>query len=275
MRAAHQLLLTLLATWAASAACLSVMAQEPQAAADRAALDRLASGKLRIVDLTYPLNPGSAFWPGANYEPFQLKTIATLENDGVLSKAFSMPEHLGTHLDAPNHFERDRPSVDQIQPQQLFAPGVVIDISAPASMDADYRLTEADIAAWEQTHGRIPEGAVVLLHTGWGRHWNNAVRYQNRDVQGRLHFPGYSAEAAKLLVHERGAKGIGIDTLSIDYGMSRDFAVHHLVNAAGRYGLENVARLEQLPPRGFYLVVAPIKIESGSGGPARIFAIVP
>jgi kynurenine formamidase len=151
----------------------------------------------------------------------------------------------------------------------------VIDVSTPASMDADYRLTEADVGAWEQTHGRIADGAVVLLRTGWGRHWNNIVRYQNRDVQGRLHFPGFSAEAATLLIVERGAKGIGIDTLSIDYGLSRDFAVHHIVNRAGRYGLENVARLEQLPPRGFYLVAAPIKIETGSGGPARIFAIVP
>jgi len=275
MRAAHRFLLITLTTFAASAAQGFVAADEPQSAADRAALERLASGKLRIVDLTYPLNAESAFWPGENYQPFQLKTIATLERDGVLSKAFSMPEHLGTHLDAPNHFERNQPSVDQIPPEQLFAPGVVIDVSTPASMDADYRLTEADVGAWEQTHGRIADGAVVLLRTGWGRHWNNIVRYQNRDVQGRLHFPGFSAEAATLLIVERGAKGIGIDTLSIDYGLSRDFAVHHIVNRAGRYGLENVARLEQLPPRGFYLVAAPIKIETGSGGPARIFAIVP
>jgi kynurenine formamidase len=254
---------------------LSGRADEPQAAADRAVLDRLSRGKLRIVDLTYPLNAESAFWPGATYEPFRLKTIATLEKDGVLSKAFSMPEHLGTHLDAPNHFERNQPSVEQIPAEQLFAPGVVIDISAAASMDADYRLTEKDVAAWEQTHGRIPDGAIVLLHTGWGRHWSNVPRYQGRDVQGRLHFPGFSAEAAKLLIDGRNAKGLGIDTLSVDYGLSRDFVVHHIVNAAGRYALENVARLEQLPPRGFYLVVAPIKIETGSGGPTRVFAIVP
>jgi len=77
------------------------------------------------------------------------------------------------------------------------------------------------------------------------------------------------------LIHERKAKGLGIDTLSIDYGLSRDFVVHHVVNKAGRYGLENVANLDRLPPRGFFLVVAPIKIEHGSGGPTRIFAILP
>ena len=54
---------------------------------------------------------------------------------------------------------------------------------------------------------------------------------------------------------------MGIDTLSVDYGLSRDFAVHHLLAGAGRYGLENLAQLDKLPARGFYLVVAPIKIE--------------
>jgi kynurenine formamidase len=89
-----------------------------------------------------------------------------------------------------------------------------------------------------------------------------------------MHFPGFSTETAEYLIVERQAKGIGIDTLSIDYGLSRDFAVHHVVNKHGRYGLENVAELDRLPVRGFYVVVAPIKLESGSGGPTRIFAVL-
>jgi len=245
--------------------------------ADGAALTlaEVAAGEATIVDLTYSLNSKNPYWPGGNYEPFQLKTIATLEKDGVLSKAFSMPEHLGTHLDAPNHFERNQPSVDRIEPAQLFAPGVVLDIVHQSENDADYRLSVDDVRGWEQEHGRIPDGAVVLLHTGWGRHWNNYARYKNQDVMGALHFPGYSVEAAKFLVEQRKVRGLGIDTLSIDYGLSRDFGVHHVVNKAGRYGLENVANLEDLPPRGFMLIVAPIKIETGSGGPVRLFAILP
>ena len=210
-------------------------------------LDQLTAGQVQIVDLTWPLNAQSAFWPGDNYQPFELKTIATLEKDGVLSKTFSMPEHLGTHLDAPNHFEPRQPSVDQIPPGDLFAPGVMIDLTGPAFMDHDVRLTREHLEAWEQRHGPIPARAVVLLNTGWGRFWSNVPRYQNRDVQGRMHFPGYSAEAARFLVQERKVRGLGIDTLSIDYGLSRDFAVHHIVNGAGRYGLENVAHLEKLP----------------------------
>jgi kynurenine formamidase len=237
-------------------------------------LEQLCTGQAKIVDLTYPLNAQSAFWPGDNYKSFELKTIATLEKDGVLSKSFCMPEHLGTHLDAPNHFERDQVSVDRIPPAQFFAPGVMIDLAGPAAMDHDVRLTREHIEAWESVHGRIPARAVVLLNSGWGKFWTNVPRYQNRDVQGRMHFPGYSAEAARFLLRERSARGLGIDTLSIDYGPSRDFIVHHVVNSLGRYGLENIAHLDDLPPRGFWLIIAPIKIETGSGGPTRIFAVM-
>lgn len=235
----------------------------------------LVAGELTIVDLTWTLNDRSPYWPGENYEPFQLKTIATIEKDGVLSKSIFTPEHLGTHLDAPNHFEKDQPSVDEIKPQNLFADGVVIDVTLRAEEDADTRLTVKDITEWEKEHGRIPEHAVVFLRTGWGRFWTNYPRYKNQDVAGKMHFPGFSEEAARFLVKERDVRGIGIDTLSIDYGPSRDFIVHHIVNGAGKYALENVARLDELPPRGFTVIVAPIKVEAGSGGPSRIFAILP
>jgi kynurenine formamidase len=237
-------------------------------------LDDLVAGKLTIIDLAWPLNPNSAFWPGDNYKPFELHTIATLEKEGVLSKAFSSPEHLGTHLDAPNHFERDQPSVDRIVSEQLFAPGVVLDVSAAASADADYRVSLDDVRTFEAAHGPIPAGAVVLAYTAWSKFWDNPTRYQNRDVMSRLHFPGYSAEAAKFLIEQRQVRGLGLDTMSVDYGLSRDFAVHHLLGKAGRYGLENLAQLDKLPPTGFCLIVAPMKIETGSGGPARVFAVL-
>src|SRR5687768_3636493 len=127
MQGAYRILFAALALVTYPGLPCRALGQEPESVLDRAVLDRLASGKLRIVDLAYPLNAETAFWPGENYEPFHLRTIATIENNGVLSKAFSTPEHLGTHLDAPNHFERNQPSVDQINPEQLFAPGVVID----------------------------------------------------------------------------------------------------------------------------------------------------
>jgi kynurenine formamidase len=229
----------------------------------------------KVVDLTYAFNAETPFWPGDKYTPFELETIATLEKDGVLSKAISLPEHLGTHLDAPNHFERHPVSIDKIPVGELMGPGVVLDIALKAEQDANATLSLADVRAWEATHGLVPEGAIVLLHTGWSRFWTNYSRYKNQDAQGKLHFPGYSAEAARYLVQERKARGLGIDTLSIDPGNSSDFAVHHIVNAAGKYGLENVAQLNELPAMGFHVIVAPMKIENGTGGPTRIFALLP
>lgn len=240
-----------------------------------ATLDDLAAGRLPIVDLSWPLNADSAFWPGEGYEPFKLRDLATLEKDGVHSKAFSSPEHLGTHLDAPNHFEAGRRSVDQLPSESLFAPGVVIDVSGPASADADYQVSVEDIRRFEREHGEIPRGAIVLAYTGWSRFWKLPVRYQNRDVRGQLHFPGFADDAVELLIRERDVRGVGIDTLSVDPGNSRDFPVHHRLGKADRYGLENLAALERLPAQGFTLFVAPMKIETGTGGPARVFAILP
>jgi len=237
--------------------------------------DNVLSGRATLVDLTHTLNDKSPYWPGPKYQPFQLKTIATIEKDGVLSKMISMPEHLGTHIDAPNHFEKGQPSVEKIKPADLIAPGVVIDVRPQCEADADYALSVADFKAWEKKHGRIPAGAVVFLNTGWSRFWANYPRYKNQDARGTLHFPAYSAAAATFLIKDRKAKGLGIDTLSIDVGTSKKFEVHHVVNGAGRYGLENVANLNRLPAKGFYVVVAPLKIETGSGGPTRIFAFVP
>lgn len=228
-----------------------------------------------LVDLTYAFNSQTPYWPGENYKPFELTTIATLEDNGVLSKAISLPEHLGTHLDAPNHFESGQPSAEKIPVETFFGPGVVIDLSLKAEVDPDVLLSREDIDAWEKEHGRVPDGAIVLLHTGWGRFWTNYERYKNQDAMGTLHFPSFSAEAARFLIEERHCKGLGIDTLSIDPGTSKDFAVHHLVNKASRYGLENVAQLDKLPASGFDVIVAPMKIENGTGGPTRIFAVVP
>ncbi|HEV3138467.1 MAG TPA: cyclase family protein [Pirellulales bacterium] len=257
-----------------TAAITQALADDRLAAVAAPGFEDLAAGKLRIVDLAWPLNRQSAYWPGDNYKPFELHTIATLEKDGVLSKAFASPEHLGTHLDAPNHFERNQPSVDQILPEQLFGPGVVIDVSNAVGNDPNYRVSLDDVRRFEQAHGEIPTGAVVLVSTGWSQFWNNPTRYQNQDVMGRMHFPGFSIEAVKYLIDQRKVRGVGLDTMSVDYGLSRDFAVHHALGKAGRWGLENLAGLDKLPPRGFYLFVAPMKIETGSGGPARVFAVI-
>ncbi len=235
----------------------------------------LFSGKAKIVDLTYTLNERTPHWPSPSYKPFHLETIATFEKDGVLSKAFYTPEHLGTHMDAPNHFERNQLAVHEIPVGQFFGPAVVVDVRKKVVGNPDYRLTVDDLKAWESKHGKIPRGAIVFMLTGWGQYWRDYERYKNQDAEGVMHFPGFSKEASEFLVKDRAISGVGIDNLSIDYGMSKDFVVHHIINGAGKYGLENVANLDKLPESGAMLIVAPPKIESGTGGPTRIYAVLP
>lgn len=198
---------------------LAACSIQPQAPS----LDQIARGELQVVDLGYALSEKNPYWPGGAYRPFQFEAIATLEKDGVFSGAFAMPEHLGTHLDAPNHFEKEQLSVDQIELRELVAPIVVVDVRRACDEYPDYRLSRRDLEKWERSHGAIPAGSVVFALTGWGKYWSDYDRYKNQDEKGRMHFPGFSEEAGRFLVERYKVKGMGIDTLSVDYGLSSDF----------------------------------------------------
>jgi kynurenine formamidase len=232
-------------------------------------LEGIPSGKTRVLDLSYAINDKLVSWPG-DEKFFEAKVNATIEKNGYFTRSFWMLEHYGTHLDAPAHFPPGKTTVDQIPVKQLFGPAVVIDVRAESGKDADYQLAVARIEDWEKRHGRIPEGAIVLLRTGWASRWPDVQKYRNQDANGKMHFPGFSVEAAKLLIER-----LGCDTLSIDPGTSNDFAVHHVALGAGLYHLENLANMSELPETGAFLIVAPIKLEGGSGGPARVFALLP
>jgi kynurenine formamidase len=236
-------------------------------------LDGVPSGNTRVLDLSYAINDKLVPWPG-DEKFFEAKVNASVEKNGYFTRSFWMLEHYGTHLDAPAHFLPGKTTVDQIPVKQLFGPAVVIDVRPASGKDADYQLGTARIEEWEKRHGRIPEGAIVLLRTGWASRWPDAQKYRNQDAKGKMHFPGFSTEAARLLIGRK-VSGLGCDTLSIDYGASEDFAVHHLALGAGLYHLENLADLSELPETGAFLIVAPIKLEGGSGGPVRVFALLP
>jgi kynurenine formamidase len=244
----------------------------PQKSDREGLLDGIAAGKTRVVDLSYAINDKLVPWPG-DARWFEAQVNATVEKNGYFTRSFWMLEHYGTHLDAPVHFPPGKATVDQIPAKQLFGAAVVLDARAESAKDADYQLPAAKVKEWETKHGEIPAGAIVLLRTGWAARWPDAKKYRNQDAQGKMHFPGFSVEAVKLLI-ERKASGIGCDTMSADYGASEDFAVHHLALGAGMYHLENLADLSEVPEAGAYLAVAPIKLEGGSGGPVRVFALM-
>ncbi|MBO0911414.1 MAG: cyclase family protein [Acidobacteria bacterium] len=237
-----------------------------------------ATGRLsfrEVIDLTHALSETNPAYDKSTEPLFRAKTVATVEKERYFAREICLPEHFGTHLDAPAHFAQGQWTVDQIPPERFVVPLVVIDVHDRAQRNADYQLSPEDISAWEKLHAEVPPGSVVVANTGWGSRWSSRNDYRNADRKGVMHFPGYSLAAARLLVEERKVYGLGIDTLSIDYGPSPDFPVHQYTLAHRLYHLENVANLDRVPAHGATVVVAPIKLEGGSGGPVRIFALVP
>jgi kynurenine formamidase len=233
----------------------------------------------KIIDLTHDIDANTIYWP-TEKKTFEL----TEQHKGVTDRGFfyasyrfCSPEHGGTHIDAPFHFARKGQTTAAIPIERLSGPAVVIDISAKAAANPDYTLSVKDVADWEEAHGTIPSGAVVLLRTGWSSRWPDRLAYLGDDTPGDasdLHFPSYGPGAAKVLV-ERGVAILGVDTASIDNGQSRDFLVHRIAGAADVVGLENATNLDQLPATGAWAIILPMKITNGSGAPARAIALVP
>ena len=254
-----------------SIAALSSVAPSAQAGLDLSAY--------RMIDLTHPYSSRSVYWPNSPTS-FTLNRLAYGTTEGgyfYAANTLCTPEHGGTHLDAPIHFGEGMRTTEQIPLEQLIAPAAVIDVTQKAEANRDYRLTPDDVRQFEARHGRIRAGTIVLLRTGWSRHWPNARAYMGDDTPGdasKLSFPAFGADAAKLLVEERGAAALGIDTASLDYGQSTDFVVHRIAAARNVPGLENLTNLDQLPEVGATLIALPMKIEGGSGGPLRAVALV-
>jgi kynurenine formamidase len=234
-----------------------------------------------IVDLSYAFDSSTVYWPTA--ETFRLeKDFEGTTEHGYYYSAYrySAAEHGGTHIDAPVHFAKGHNTVDEIPLDQLMGPAIVVDVTRQCEDNRDYLITETDFKNWEQRNGRIPAETIVLLRTGFGKFYPDRKRYLGTDGRGaaavaNLHFPGLHPDAARWLVQNRKIKAIGLDTASIDYGQSTLFESHRNLFAHDIPALENVANLDKLPGKGFFVVALPMKIKGGSGGPLRIVAIIP
>lgn len=235
-----------------------------------------------LVDLSHAFDAGTVFWP-TETEGFVLERVFAGRTEGGYwyeANRFRSAEHGGTHLDAPVHFGEGRAAADAIPLERLAGPAVRIDVTAACAADPDHAVTIEELVAFEAAHGRIPDGAIVLIHTGWSRFWPDRAAYLGTAARGAeavasLRFPGLSAEAARWLARERRVGAVGIDTASLDPGRSTAFEAHRELAAADVPGFENLTNLERLPARGFSVVALPMKIAGGSGGPLRAIAVVP
>ncbi|MFY2789912.1 cyclase family protein [Rhodococcus sp. MALMAid1271] len=246
----------LLGSWGAAAltvAASGTVRAEPAVAA------AIPAG--RLIDLTHTLGPSFPVWPGN--ARFSMRPVAAYEFGGFLVNELSYWEHTGTHIDAPAHRVRGGATADAIPLEDLIAPLVVVDISERAAVDPEAVVTTEDIAGWERVHGRIPDRAVVAMHSRW----------QTRLAEGSA--PGFGGDAADMLVRERNIVGIGVDTLSLDRMNDRLYPAHTAVLGAGRYGIEALANLDAVPPAGATVVIGAPKHAGATGGPCRVFAVVP
>lgn len=233
----------------------------------------LTSGKLKVVDLSHVLNSATPDFFGEK-DIYHFDHAISAREDGYSTGCFQTPEHYGTHIDAPVHFARGAEPVDKIPVARLVLPAVAIDVRDQVNKNPDFELSVAAIRDWENQHKQIPPNAIVLLLTGWSKYWGCEQKYRNADSSEQMHFPGYSAEAARFLVEERKVVAIGIDTLSIDPGNSKTFPVHKIVGSHNVYGIENLHNLDQLPATDILLFSGPLAIEGGSGCPARVIAVI-
>ena len=231
----------------------------------------MAAGHGGVVDMTHTLDetfPTYFGEPGIAYE-----TGATFAENGFNLYTLTLNEHTGTHIDAPLHFSADGQSVDEIPVSSLVCPLCVIDIREAADADPDAQVTPDDLTAWIAANGEIPDGACVAMLSGWDAK-TGGPEFRGADDAGGLHFPGFHIEATEMLMEETGAVAMAVDSLSLDHGPSGDFATHYAWLPSGRYGIECIAGLSQVPAAGATLVVGAPKVGRGTGGPARIFAMV-
>jgi kynurenine formamidase len=226
-----------------------------------------------VLDLTHVLSPTFPIWPSAVNFPIKITNSATVAKDGYFANKWEVVEHHGTHLDAPAHFAPKGLTAEQLDPLSLIVPAAVIDIRERARKDADALVGVDDLKAWEKTNGRLPKQCGVFLNSGWDAKVGDTKEFLGQDDSKTLHFPGFSKEACAFLLNEREVAGLAVDTLSLDFGPSKDFAVHKLWLGAGKWGLECVANLSKLPSAGATVFVGAPKVRGASGGPTRVLAV--
>lgn len=228
-----------------------------------------------IIDLTHTLDENFPYIPvpGVTFG-FALEPIATIEKMGVAANAWRIHEHIGTQIDAPNHFSAGGRSLEALPADALVVPVAVIDFRRQSAIDRDAVIQPGDLLRWEQEHGRIPAGAVVALSTGWDRKIGQAS-FIGQDEQHVKHFPGFGPQAVRFLLRERDVWGVAVDTISFDVGIDGGYAAHRELLGAGKWALEALKDLDRLPPQGATLFIGAPKVRGATGGPVRVLAFVP
>lgn len=224
--------------------------------------------EVTLIDLTHTIDESIPTWGGGCGFCYEVKKDY---EQGVRVLKYQMHAACGTHMDAPSHFIKGKEHIADIDLKRFFTPCVIIDISKKRK-ESLWLLPE-DVKEYEKNHGKIKKNSLVIGYTGWQEFWHDPLKYRNEKPGKKLSFPGFSKDAAELLL-DRDIAGIGIDTLSPDGSDMKEFPVHHLILGAGKYILENLCNLHLMPASGGFAVTLPMKIKEGSESAVRCVGLI-
>lgn len=230
--------------------------------------------KYEWVDLTHELSETTPHWVG--WPALSVKEMASLDNSLFSAHAYTTVGQYGTHVDAPSHMVKGGRSLEQITLQESVMPLCVINKEEAVKANCDYVLTVEDILEWEETYGKIPEGAFVIFQSGWSK--RPADSMDNLDQDGNRHFPGWKLEAVKFLVEERKVGGIGHETSDTEAPITSgktNYEVEYYILAQDHIQAELLANVDKCPATGGIFFCTYPKVKGGTGYPARCFAICP
>jgi len=234
-------------------------------------VENALAGDSEFVELTHSLRTGA---PSADAFRAHTEPVTTIDRNGKALNRIIIFENSGTNIEAPARLITGAVSVDHLPLSLFMGYGVVVDISKKVERDPSYSLQRSDLEEWEAEHGPIPTESILLVRTGWDSRWQTPDRYLNRDKAGKPRFPGISADAIEFVVRERRVHALGIDTPSV-YEGSGNTSGQHTFLTSGKYHINNLTGLDRLPIKGALIIATPLKIEHGTGAPARVIAIIP
>ncbi|XP_055342319.1 isatin hydrolase-like [Paramacrobiotus metropolitanus] len=248
-------------------------------------LEDIADGTEELLDLSVEFSEDTPYWPtiekkGQNFKIQETQNGYNQEyNYHFHATVFSSSDHGGTHVDALSHVNRNpvRDDIDQVPLRQFFGTAAVVDIAEKCRSNPDYELSIADVRAHESDHGRLPNGSLLFVYTGWGAKINDKPAFWGTPDYfnlSQLHYPGVSPAAAEWLVKNRKIKVVGVETGSVDNGQGGlSLQAHAIFLSSGVNIIESVQNLDKLPARGAFVFGLPMKMKGASGSPIRLVAV--
>ena len=202
------------------------------------------------IDISVSIDENLAVWPGSSPVKFnQCKSINKGDNSNDTEWMASV--HVGTHIDAPLHFLKNGPSVDQLDLTRLIGEARVV------ALPKKREITAADL---KKALAPYKNTKRLLLKTDNSRLWKTSPDKFHKD------FVALTADAARWVVKQ------GIVLIGIDYFSIQRFKdgpqVHRTLLRSGVVILESIDLFSVVPGR-YDLICLPLKLKGIEAAPVR------